>query len=345
MNGEMLSNNPKKSCNAGPRLLADIGGTNARFALEINSHEFNAIAVLPCNAYPDLQSAIAAYLSSPEVLAVCQSPVKNAAIAIANPVDGDVVRMTNHHWTFSIESLRQAAGFDNLVVVNDFTALAMALPHLAAHERVQIGGGHTQPNRAIGLIGPGTGLGVSGIIPSGGHWVALSSEGGHVSFSPSNELEIAILREVWKEYPHASAERLISGMGLELMYRILAQMDKQADTEAMNAADITRRALDGSCAICTRTVDYFCAMLGTIAGNLAMTLGATGGVYIGGGIVPRLGEFFTQSAFRQRFEAKGRFADYLAQIPTYLITAEYPAFLGVSAILNERLSLDGHADT
>jgi glucokinase len=339
MNGEMLSNNPRKSCNAGPRLLADIGGTNARFALETHSHEFTAIAVLPCNAYPDLQSAITAYLSSPEVLVVCQSPVKNAAIAIANPVDGDVVRMTNHHWTFSIEALRLAAGFDNLVVVNDFTALAMALPHLAAHERVQIGSGQPQANRAIGLIGPGTGLGVSGIIPAGAHWVPLSSEGGHVSFSPSNEIEIEILRQVWKEYPHVSAERLISGMGLELMYRILAQMDKHADTTEMNAADITRRALDGSCNVCTRTVDYFCAMLGTIAGNLAVTLGATGGVYIGGGIVPRLGEFFAQSAFRQRFEAKGRFADYLAQIPTYLITAEYPAFLGVSAILNERLSL------
>ncbi|WP_342766847.1 glucokinase [Undibacterium pigrum] len=344
MNGEMLSNNQKKSDSIAPRLLADIGGTNARFALELHSQEFTAIAVLPCNAYPDLQSAIAAYLSSPEVVAVCSSAVKNAAIAIANPVDGDMVRMTNHHWTFSIEALRLAAGFDNLVVVNDFTALAMALPHLAAHERVQIGGGKPQASRAIGLIGPGTGLGVSGIIPSGAHWVPLSSEGGHVSFSPSNEIEIEILRQVWKEYPHASAERLISGMGLELMYRILVQMDEQTDVEEMSAADITRRALDGSCDICIRTVDYFCAMLGTIAGNLAVTLGATGGVYIGGGIVPRLGEFFTRSAFRQRFEAKGRFTDYLAQIPTYLITAEYPAFLGVSAILNERLSLTVHTD-
>ncbi|MFZ6747116.1 glucokinase [Undibacterium sp. JH2W] len=339
MNGEMLSNNPKKSDGMSPRLLADIGGTNARFALEVASHEFVAIAVLACNAYPDLQSAVAAYLSSPEVLAACSSAVKNAAIAIANPVDGDVVRMTNHHWTFSIEALRLAAGFDHLVVVNDFTALAMALPHLAANERVQIGGGQPQANRAIGLIGPGTGLGVSGIIPSGSHWLPLSSEGGHVSFSPSDETEIAILRQVWTEYPHASAERLISGMGLELMYRILAQIDHQSGMAEMNAADITGRALDGSCAICSRTVSYFCAMLGTVAGNLAMTLGATGGVYIGGGIVPRLGDFFVQSAFRQRFEAKGRFADYLAQIPTYLITAEYPAFLGVSAILNERLAL------
>ncbi|MFZ6656888.1 glucokinase [Undibacterium sp. TJN19] len=334
----MLTKNPKIPGNAGPRLLADIGGTNARFALETHSHQFEAIMVLACNAYPDLQAAITAYLASPEVQAVCQSPVRQAAIAIANPIDGDVVRMTNHHWTFSIEALRQGCGFKNLVVVNDFTALAMALPHLAPHERIQIGGGTAQPHRTIGLIGPGTGLGVSGIIPAGQHWVPLCSEGGHVSFSPNDETEIAILRQAWKTYPHVSAERLISGMGLEIMYRALSQLSDAHETEEMNAADITRRALDGSCEICARTVACFCAMLGTIAGNLAMTLGATGGVYIGGGIVPRLGEFFARSAFRQRFEAKGRFADYLAQIPTFLITAEYPAFLGVSAILNERLS-------
>lgn len=339
----MLTKNPKTQVNMNPRLLADIGGTNARFALELHKHEFTAIAVLSCNAYPDLQSAIAAYLSSAEVLAVCDVAIKHAAIAIANPVDGDMVRMTNHHWTFSIEALRQASGFDNLVVVNDFTALAMSLPHLEPHERIQIGGGKAQEHRAIGLIGPGTGLGVSGIVPTGERWVPLSSEGGHVSFSPSDETEIEILRLVWKEYPHVSAERLISGMGLELMYRVLAKLDNQPAAGEMpvemNAADITRHALDGSCPVCTRTVDYFCAMLGTVAGNLAMTLGATGGVYIGGGIVPRLGDFFAQSAFRQRFEAKGRFSGYLAQIPTYLIMTDYPAFLGVSAILSERLAL------
>lgn len=342
----MLTKNSKNPGQTSPRLLADIGGTNARFALEMGSHDFVAITVLPCNAYADLQSAIGAYLASPEVLAMMggQAAVRYAAIAIANPVDGDVVRMTNHHWTFSIQELRLACGFDDLVVVNDFTALAMSLPHLVEHERVQIGGGRAQAQRAIGIIGPGTGLGVSGIIPAGEHWVALCSEGGHVSFSPGNELEVDILRQVWKEYPHVSAERLISGMGLELMYRVLHQLKDTGDTEFMSAADITRRALDGSCAICTLTVDSFCGMLGSIAGNLAMTLGATGGVYIGGGIVPRLGEFFAQSTFRQRFEAKGRFADYLAQIPTFLITAEYPAFLGVSAILNERLSLLESAD-
>lgn len=343
MNAEMLTKNPKTPGSAGPRLLADIGGTNARFALETANHRFEAITVLPCNAYPDLQAAITAYLAREEVRALCPQAVQHAAIAIANPVDGDVVSMTNHHWTFSIEALREACGFQNLVVVNDFTALAMALPHLADHEKLQVGGGQAQAQRAIGLIGPGTGLGVSGIIPSGQHWIPLCSEGGHVSFSPADDTEIEILRYARKEYAHVSAERLISGMGLEIMYRALSYMDRISNPEDMNAADITRRALDGSCPVCVRTVEYFCAMLGTIAGNLAMTLGATGGVYIGGGIVPRLGEFFNTSAFRQRFEAKGRFATYLAQIPTFLITAEYPAFLGVSAILTERLSVADHA--
>lgn len=323
---------------AAPRLLADIGGTNARFALETGPQQFEAVAVLACHAYADLQSAIAAYLASPAVQRLCQGKLLHAALAIANPVEGDTVSMTNHHWTFSIEALRRSLGLQTLVVVNDFTALAMALPLLTENQRVKIGGGWPQPERAIGLIGAGTGLGVSGIIPAGERWIPLRSEGGHVTFSPADETEIDILRLVWQEYPHVSAERLISGMGLELLYRAFCRLAGLNNMEALSAAEISGRAQQRSCAICLRTVEYFCAMLGTVAGNLAMTLGATGGMYIGGGIAPRLGRLFGESAFRQRFEAKGRFADYLAQIPTYLITEEYPAFLGVSALLAERLA-------
>lgn len=321
-----------------PRLLADIGGTNARFALEISPQRFAAIEVLQCKDYPQLQDAILAYLASPALKAVWQGEVQHAAIAIANPVDGDTVRMTNHHWVFSIEALRRALALTTLVVVNDFTALAMALPYLSEREKIKIGGGQPQAERAIGLIGAGTGLGVSGIIPVHGHWVPLASEGGHVSYSPVDEAETELLRVIWREYRHVSAERLISGMGLELIYRSLRTLAGEGGSAALSAAEITGKAQDGGCAVCLKTVQMFCAMLGTVAGNLAMTLGATGGVYIGGGIVPRLGTLFAESAFRDRFEAKGRFADYLAQIPTYLITAEYPAFLGVSAILAEKLA-------
>lgn len=337
----MLTQDKKIPGAVAPRLLADIGGTNARFALETAPHRFDAVAVLACNAYPDLQAAIEAYLAMPQVRAVWQGEIRHAALAIANPVEGDEVSMTNHHWTFSIEQLRRNLGLQTLLVVNDFTALAMALPHLAERERVKIGGGQAQPGRAIGLIGAGTGLGVSGIVPAGQSWIPLCSEGGHVTFSPADETELDILRLVWQEYPHVSAERLISGMGLELMYRALQKLAGNVQASELSAAEISRRALDRSCAVCLKTVEYFCAMLGTVAGNLAMTLGATGGMYIGGGIVPRLGPLFAESAFRRRFEAKGRFAGYLAQIPTYLITAEYPAFLGVSAILDERLSAAG----
>ena len=321
----------------GARLLADIGGTNARFALETAPHRFEAVTVLPCNAYPRLQDAIGVYLAGDAVKTVQGRPIKRAAIAIANPVDGDMVQMTNHHWLFSIEALRTDLGLETLVVVNDFTALAMALPHLSPEQKLKIGGGTAQPGHPIGLIGPGTGLGVSGIIPAGEHWLPLASEGGHVTFSPVDESETAILRFCWREHKHVSAERLLSGMGLELIYRALSELAGNP-TATLDAAEIGRRAVDGSDPVCVQTVETFCAMLGTVAGNVAMTLGAVGGMYIGGGIVPRLGQRFVDSAFRERFEAKGRFANYLAQIPTYVITAEYPAFLGVSAILAEKLA-------
>jgi glucokinase len=322
----------------GPRLVADIGGTNARFALETGPQCFVAVTVLPCNAYPRLQDAIAVFLATPEVKHEYRNPIRHAALAIANPVDGDEVRMTNHHWLFSIDALLAELGLETLTVVNDFTALAMALTGLAPDQKVKIGGGAEQAGHAIGLVGAGTGLGVSGIIPSGEHWIPLHSEGGHVTFSPCDEREVDILRFAWREHQHVSAERLLSGMGLEIIYRALRDRAGMAAGEALDAAEISSRAMDASCPVCVETIECFCAMLGTVAGNLAMTLGALGGMYIGGGIVPRLGHLFSGSQFRARFEAKGRFSTYLSQIPTYVITAEYPAFLGVSAILTEQLS-------
>jgi glucokinase len=318
----------------GARLLADVGGTNARFALETAPGRIEQIEVLACSAYPTLADATRAYLALPAVAAA--GPVHHAAIAIANPVDGDVVRMTNHHWEFSIETLRRACGFDQLVVVNDFSALARALPHLAAEHKRQVGGGTARAGAALGLIGAGTGLGVSGLIPSGAGYTALQSEGGHVTFAPANDTEVALLQYAWRAFGHVSAERLLSGAGVELIYRALADHAGMAPA-ALSAPEISRRALAGECALCDEVLETFCGMLGTVAGNLAVTLGAQGGIYIGGGIVPRLGERFDRSCFRQRFEAKGRFADYLGQVPTWVITAPYPAFLGVSAILSEQL--------
>ena len=320
----------------GPRLLADIGGTNARFALESAPGLVELIEVLPCAAYPTLADALTAYLSGDAVKRACAVPLRHAAFAIANPITGDLVRMTNHHWEFSIEALRRKCGFTTLVVANDFTALARALPHLAPEQKVQVGGGAAVPNTPLGLVGAGTGLGVSGLIPCKASWTALLSEGGHVTFSPTNETEVAVLRFAWRQFEHVSAERFLSGDGIELLYRALADHHGKP-AEALDAPEISRRALAGACPLCEGAIDMFCGMLGTVAGNLAITLGAQGGIYIGGGIVPRLGAHFASSPFRARFEQKGRFVHYLAQVPTFVITAEYPAFLGVSAILAEKL--------
>jgi glucokinase len=320
----------------GPRLLADVGGTNARFALELAPGKIDLIQVLPGDGYPTLAAALRAYLAAPQVAAAYQGKIRHAAIAIANPVDSDVVRMTNHHWEFSIEAMRTECGFDTMLVVNDFYALARALPLLAPAEREQVGAGAVRAGSPIGLVGAGTGLGVSGLIPSQQGWIALRSEGGHVTFSPSDESELAILQFAWREFDHVSAERLVSGAGVELIYRALAER-AGAPVKALSAAEISSRALSGE-PLCDQAIEAFCGMLGTVAGNLAITLGAQGGVYIGGGIAPRLGRRFAASSFRARFENKGRFAPYLAQVPTFVITAQYPAFIGVSAILSEALA-------
>lgn len=318
-----------------PLLLADVGGTNARFALETAPGLYEAVTVFPNADYPSLVDAMHAYLSQPAAAAAGAGLARHAAFAIANPVEGDIVRMTNSKWVFSIETVRRQFGLDTFRVVNDFTALAMAVPLLAPRQIRQVGGGAVVSGKAIGVLGAGTGLGVSGLIPAGGQWIALESEGGHVTFPPADERDAELLRHAWERYPHVSAERLLSGMGLELTYRIMADRSGKP-AEALPAPEIARRALAGECEICDGAIEQFCAMLGTVAGNLALTLGAKGGIYIGGGIVPRLGKRFTNSSFRHRFEQKGRFCSYLEKIPTFVITEAYPAFIGISALLARR---------
>jgi len=337
---------PRPAGTLAPRLLADIGATNARFALQWSDGRIEQIEVLAGDDHPSLVAAVRAYLARRPGM----TP-RHAAIAIANPIDGDLVKMTNRDWQFSIEETRRELDLATLLVVNDFTALAMALPHLAATDLRQVGSGRPRENSVIGLIGPGTGLGVSGLIPADDRWITLGSEGGHASFAPADARELAILQFAWRELSHVSAERLVSGPGLELIFRALAARDALA-IAPLKAPEIVERALaadargadaaDPIDALCLDTVDCFCTMLGTVASDVAVTLGAVGGIYIGAGVVPRLGELFDRSGFRARFESKGRFADYLADIPTYVITAPNPAFLGVAAILAAHLdSRDG----
>ena len=314
-----------------PRLLVDVGGTYARFALEVARGKFEHKQSLRCADYADFQSTVTAYLSRLPV-----NRIRNSAVAIANPVAGDLVRMTNYHWQFSIEEMRERLHFDNLVVVNDFTALAMSLPSLLPHQRRQVGGGAPVARSVHGLIGAGSGLGVSGLIPAAQGWIALGTEGGHTSFSPCDEREVQILQFAWRQLSHVSFERLLSGPGIELIYRALADRAGVAG-EGLSAPDITQRALEASDPLCVEVIETFCTILGTAAANLAVTQGAFGGIYIGGGIVPRLGEFFDRSGFRRRFEDKGRFGSYMQGIPTYVITAEDATFMGASAILSAQL--------
>jgi glucokinase len=316
----------------GPRMLADIGGTFARFALERSPGQIDTIQVLRTADYPEFKHAVEAYLKK------CgTAPVRHAAVDIANPVTGDDVKMTNHNWAFSIEATRRHLKLDTLLVVNDFTALAMSLPRLEPAQCRQIGNGKARPDSVLGLVGAGTGLGVGGLIPAAGRWIALASEGGHVAFSPMDKREVGVMEYCWHTFPHLSAERLVSGPGIELIHEALAAQGG-IERETLGTPEIVRRALAGADVLCAEAVEMFCAMLGTVAANVAITLGARGGMYIGGGVVPRLGDYFAGSPFRARFEYKGRFSDYMAQVPTYVIAAPYAALTGVAAILDEYLA-------
>lgn len=315
----------------GVHLLADIGGTNARFALETAPGCIAHVATLACADYPLLGDAVRAYLAMH-----AGADVRHAVIAIANPVDGDLVAMTNHHWRFSIQATRIVLGLDTLLIVNDFAALAAALPTLAVADWTVIGGGVAAPHATVGLLGAGTGLGVAGLVRCGSAWKVLPSEGGHVAFSPMDAREQAILAFCWQRHPHVSTERLVSGPGLRVIHEALATTTGR-DWAPLGSADIIARGLSGADALCRETLECFCAMLGTAAANLAVTFGARGGIYIGGGIVPRLGAWFADSPFRARFEHKGRFSAFTAQIATRVITAPYPALAGAAALLDNHL--------
>jgi glucokinase len=322
---------PRATYADGPRLLADIGATHARFALESGPGVLRNVAVLLCDDYPGIVPLLNAYLAQTNGVRI-----SHAAFALANPISGDFIRMTNRDWQFSTDEVRRALGLATLLIVNDFTALAMALPGFKPDELLQIGGGEPQPHAVAGVLGPGTGLGVSGVIPTVDGFVTLGSEGGHVNFAPADEREFAILQYAWREWPHVSNERLISGPGMEIIYRALATRNG-VEAPPRNAAEIVSCALEQNDPLCLEVLECFAGMLGGAAANLAVTLGAFGGIFIGGGIVPRIAQWFATSPFRARFEAKGRFSSYLAQIPTYLIMTPNPALYGVASILSEHL--------
>jgi glucokinase len=309
-------------------LVGDIGATHARFGLVSPDGALLHSRTLADEDYPTIEDALAAFVAERGALPM----PRRGAIAIASPVTGDQVAMTNHPWNFSVSALRARFGFERLEVINDFTALALALPHLRPEDRLPVGGGAAVTGMPIGVLGPGSGLGVSGLVPAKSGWIALTGEGGHATMAPASDRESAVLDRMRRHFDHVSAERILSGPGLVDLYNTLAQLDS-IPARGYTAPQITDLGVRGEDPLCVETLTMFCAMLGTMAGNLALMLGARGGVYIGGGIVPKLGQTFTQSPFRERFEAKGRFRTYLAEIPTFVVTHPLPAFLGCAALL------------
>ena len=314
-----------------PSLIADVGATNMRLALVGAAGDVGQVRVLACEDYRSIHRAIAAYLDH-ELPPTKSQRVQAAALAVAGPVTDDQVTLTNHPWSFSIHELRQHMAVDRLLVVNDFAAVALAMPELKPDERSQIGGGEAVAQAPIGVLGPGSGLGVSGLIPSPSGWLPLSGEGGHATMAPATARESAVLDRMRARFDHISAERLLSGPGLIELYDTLAEIDG-VPAVSYTSAQITDPGVCKGDPRCRKAVDMFCTMLGTIAGNLALTLGARGGIYVAGGIVPKLGAAFAASSFRERFEDKGRLRPYLARIPTYVVTHPFPAFLGLAALL------------
>lgn len=320
-----------------PRLLGDIGGTHVRWAWQAGpGGPIGQVEVSRCDEHPSLLESARAYLRQHGL-----PPARRACLGIATPVTGDAVRMTNHPWAFSIEALRQALGLERLLVLNDFAVLALSLPALGADELAPLGTPSATSPAAVAaaadapraLLGPGTGLGVSALLACRGGWSALAGEGGHVTLAPADDEDAEVLARLRRRFDHVSAERVLSGGGLVQLYEVAAAQAGQA-ADALTPAEVVRRARDAADAACARAVRLFAGFLGNVAGNLALTLGARGGVYIGGGVVPRMGEVFDAAHFRRRFESKGRFADYLAPVPTWLITAATPALTGAARALD-----------
>ena len=312
-------------------LVGDIGATNARFGLVAPDGAILHSETFGCADFATIGEAIKAYLDHRGGLAM----PRRGALAIAAPITGgDRIRMTNHPWSFSVAGLRDMLGFTRLEIINDFTAVALAVPHLAETDRFGVGGGSPSEGMPVAVLGPGSGLGCSGLVRAADRWAALTAEGGHATMAPSNDRESAVLAEMRRHFEHVSAERCLSGPGLVNLYRSLATLDG-VPAASYTAAQITDPEIGAHDPLCREATAMFCAMLGTVSGNLALTLGAQGGVYIAGGIVPRLGARFADSEFRARFEAKGRMRAYLAAIPSYVITHPLVAFLGCAAALAE----------
>jgi glucokinase len=308
-------------------LVGDLGGTNARFALADLSRSppgLVAPRTLPCDQFETVEDAIEAYLGD-----LGRYRPKSAVIAVAGPVKGGETRLTNGAWRLSERKLA-SQGFPMARVINDFAALALGAAGLKAQDREKIGRDAPDlPGETIAVIGAGTGFGVGALVFDEGRPVAMTTEGGHSSFAPADDVEVELLQILTRRFGRVSIERILSGPGLQNLYGALAEF-YGAPSVAPDPAEITRQALAGEDHCCVETLDRFCAIFGSAAGDIALTLGARGGVYLAGGIAPRIIDHLQKSQFRRRFEAKGRFSAYMRQIPTSVILQPHAALAGAA---------------
>lgn len=316
-------------------LVGDVGGTNARLALcDMDTGAVSEVEVYSALENSSLEDVIKLYRSKH-----ADKELKNACIAIACPITGDHVVMTNNPWEFSISEMKSNLKLDTLDIINDFTGQSMAIPSLSPEDIVQIGGGEPVKDKPVVVYGAGTGLGVAHLFHFKDFWYSVPGEGGHVDFAPNSEEEDTLLAVLREEIGHVSFERILSGMGLVNIYRAIVISDDR-EPEDLEPKDVTERALrDDPDTDCHRALSLFCVLMGRFGGNLALTIGGFGGVYIAGGIVPRFLDFFEKSGFRVAFEDKGRFKKYLSQIPVYVITQPSCGLIGAGAYLRQSLGI------
>lgn len=315
-------------------LVADLGGTNVRFALARADGSgrpvLSSVREFEVLKFSSLAQAALHYLAQIEA----PGP-RECVVAVASTITGDEIKLTNNPWSFSIEALRRDLGLDRIQAINDFAAIGMAIPHLAPAELAPIGDAVPRArgpdsDRHYAVLGPGTGLGVCQLVLRQGHCVVFESEGGHVAFAPGSHYEIAVLQCLMKRHARVSVERLLSGPGLQNLYAAVCAVEGVAGN--VDAPEqITAGALLGADAACVRTVELFCAILGSFAGDVALTVGAWDGVYLGGGLTPTLLAWIRRGEFRQRFESKGRFSGLMQTVPTSAITHAQPGLLGAGA--------------
>lgn len=313
-----------------PCLVADIGGTHARFALAARGARIAAAdQVCDCAAHPSIEAAIESFLRTRNVRPGA------ACLAVAGPVDGDEVSLTNGPWRFSTAQLRDRLGLAKLVVINDFASLALGLPSLEGGETERIGGLDvgSDARLARAVLGPGTGLGVAALVPGPAGDVVVAGEGGHAGFAPRDELEDALLGRLRRAHGHVSNEMLLSGPGLLAIYRSLAELRGGAPRWT-DPAQVSARGLGADDALAREALEVFCAVLGAVAGDVALAFGARGGVFIGGGIAPRLLPLLRSGRFRERFEDKGVQRGYVAAIPVRVIVGGVAALNGALATLS-----------